>query len=233
MMPADEGIDQGYQGSIRQTRGEREEIVVKLGRLPGLLIVSGLAAAAMCTEMFAGQSAATGERVESEVTQQIQQMEAKLTSASRAHDAAALDQLYWDDLIDIHASGWTYTKSENLELSRNLPLIPVTKVIRTNEIGRKIAVFNKDAAEVVWENETYFEVPDPEEVARQAGTLTENPEALAKAAAKGTGIGPGDGPAPNPYRVRNTRLWVRFNGQWKIASSTSTRISERVVPGRF
>jgi hypothetical protein len=162
-------------------------------------------------------------------------MEAKLNTANRAHDAATLDQLYWDDYIDIHASGWLYTKKQNDELSANLaPLFSAAnKAIKTNQIGRKVVVFNKDAAEVVWENETYYEIPDPEQVAIEAGTLTEDPKALAQAAAKGSGIGPGDGPAPNPYRVRNTRLWVRFDGQWKIASSTSTRVSERVVPGRF
>ena len=207
---------------------------MKLRKLTAAFFASVLIAAGVCAAVSANRASAVDERTQSEVTQEVEQAEAKFTAASRAHDMTALDQIYWDDFIDILASGWTYTKAQDLELSRNLGSVPgVNKVIKATQIGRKVVVFNKDAAEVVWENETYFEVPDPEQVAQQAGLLTEDPQALAKAAAKGSGIGPGDGPAPNPYRVRNTRLWVRFDGQWKIASSTSTRISERVVPGRF
>jgi hypothetical protein len=209
-------------------------MIVKLRKLPAALFVSALIAAAVCIVISPKRALATDELAQSDVTKEIEQMEAKLTAANRAHDAAAIDQLYWEDFIDIHASGWMYTKKQNSELSANLALIPsVNKVIQTNQIGRKVVVFSKDAAEVVWENETYYAVPDPEQVALEAGVLTEDPKALKEATAKGSGIGPGDGPTPNPYRVRSTRLWVRFDGQWKIASSTSTRISERVVPGRF
>src|SRR5262245_45113830 len=51
--------------------------------------------------------------------QQILQMEKKLTAALAARDEAAVAALHWDNLIDIHASGWIYTKEQSLEL-RNL-----------------------------------------------------------------------------------------------------------------
>jgi hypothetical protein len=210
-------------------------MIVKLRKVSAALFVCALIVAGLWTVISPKRASATGAQAQGDVTKEIEQMEAKLAATNRSRDAAAIDQLYWDDYIDIHASGWIYTKKQNRELSDNLAALfsAANKAIKTNEIGRKVVVFNKDAAEVVWENETYYEVPDPEQVALQAGLLTEDPKALKEAASKGSTIGPGDGPAPNPYRVRNTRLWVRFDGQWKIASSTSTRVSERVVPGRF
>jgi hypothetical protein len=44
---------------------------------------------------------------------------------------------------------------------------------------------------------------------------------------------PGDASsASNLYRIRSVWVWVRKNGQGKIASAQATRVGERLNPGR-
>jgi hypothetical protein len=180
---------------------------------------------------------AEDEATATAVTKEIETMETKLALARRGHDEAALDKLYADDLIDVHASGWIYNKQQSFELDNNTGKVPgQQKQIRALQKDRHVVVFDKDAAAVVWVSEIYYEVPDPEEEAVKAGVLTQDPAAVARAkreARDGPGSAPGEGPSPNPYRTRTVRIWLRIGGEWKVASSSAAKIGPRVVPGRF
>jgi len=80
-------------------------------------------------------------------------------------------------------------------------------------------------------SETYFEVPNPQDLAVKAGTLTRAPASAQPAAEQPSASDPTDAPAPNPYRIRSTRVWVRMQGQWRLALSQATRVGARVHPG--
>lgn len=155
-----------------------------------------------------------------------------------AKKGADREAMISDKFMDIHGSGWLYTKSESEELNRGLGQTrtagPQIKPIKSDKSEYRIVAYSKDVVAVSQVSTTYYEVPNPQDVARAAGTMTDNPTALAKAAqTRSKGPGPGETESPNPYRSRTTRIWVRSNGHWQLALSTATRVGLKVVPGTY
>jgi len=161
--------------------------------------------------------------------QQVAQMEERLKQATAARDYPAVAALYLDNAIDIHGSGWIYSRDESVELLKNrLEQGPGRKVLKSDQVDWKIIPQSDDVAIATGISETYFEVPNPQLAAMAAGALTRSPNAKATPAAA-----PGDAASTsNLYRIRSVRVWVRKNGQWKIASAQATRVGERLNPGR-
>ena len=165
------------------------------------------------------------------VEKEIAQMDAKLADRNMSREQRTA--LQSDKFLSVHGSGWLYTKMENATLGTGLPK-PTRKVIFSEQTPHKIVVYNNDSALETWISTSYFDVPDPQEEARRLGTMTMNGPAMEKAAramAADPTRGPNEGAAPNPYRVRNSRLWVRENGVWKIGFEQATRVGERDHPG--
>lgn len=187
--------------------------------------------AATAASTAAATSAATAARVDvsapvsGTTEQQVAQMEERLRKATAARDYPAVAALYWDNAVDIHGSGWIYTRDESVELLKNrLEQGPGRKVLKSDQVDWKIIPQSDDTAIATGISETYFEVPNPQLAAMAAGALTRSPNANATPADTSS--------ASNLYRIRSVRVWVRKNGQWKIASAQATRVGERLNPGR-
>jgi hypothetical protein len=175
------------------------------------------------------------------VEREIWQMEQKYYEAYKKRDAVALRALYTDKAFDIHASGWIYTPEEITAIaanggkgrgdSKNPGSLEARKALHKNDIGWRVIMQGNDMALVNGIHETYLEIPNPQELARKAGTMLNDPQAQARASMKVVelGFGPGDSDDVTPYLMRNqeTRVWVRDGGSWKIALHQATRVGER------
>ena len=139
--------------------------------------------------------------------------------------------------MDIHGSGWLYNKQESAELGKNLAALnshPNIRPIKSDTSEERIVAFSRDVVAVSRIFTIYFEVPNPQDVARRAGTMTDDPAAVARAAsARSPGPPPGETAAPNPYRLRLTNIWVRIDGHWQLALTTGTRVGLKVLPGNY
>jgi hypothetical protein len=177
---------------------------------------------AMVASVWLPQVLAATPGVEQEVTA----MEQKLASA----DVPGRRALYADALIDIHGSGWLYTRDESLAISQNGAERRVSmKVLKASKLDYRIIPHGKDVAVVTWISETYFEVPNPQDLSRKAGTLLNDAASQSRAAAQmqKNAYGPGDAPPPNPLRTRMTRVWVRDTAGWKVVLQQGSRVGER------
>lgn len=160
------------------------------------------------------------------VQKEIEAMEQALATA----EVARRRELFDDAMIDIHGSGWIYTKDESLQISQNGAERRVSmKVLRASTLDKQIVPHGSDMAIVTWISETYFEVPNPQELSRKAGTMLNDAAAQAWAAAQmaKNAYGPGDAPPPNPLRTRMTRVWVRERNGWKVVLQQGSRVGER------
>ena len=195
-------------------------------------------AVTLATLIGSGGTAAVSGQVQLSATaspteKQIMQMEDKLAAAIRARDYVAVAALHWDNVLDIHASGWIYTKEQSIDLRKGGTGGGAgRKVIQSGNLDWRIVVFGEDVAAVTGISETYYEVPNPQTLSMAAGTFTKRPTPEQLAALRASGPGAGEAFSPNPYRVRALRLWVRKGGEWKLAVSDATRISERVFAGQ-
>ena len=170
------------------------------------------------------------------IEQEIMRLEEEIKAAKKLTDpAAAVDyheEIFADDLIDIHASGWIYTRAQSIELEKNMAATPRSvKVLRSTTSEHHIRILAENVVLVSGLVETYFEVPNPQTQSLEAGTFTMSPEATAAAASRPPDFGPGEDYAPNPYRTRITRIWVRDGAKWKLAMSQATRLGKRVRVG--
>jgi len=165
----------------------------------------------------------------------VKEVEKAEADLAKLTDPTARAAFYSDDLVEIHPSGWIYNKAESLQAAANMAKLPNTsKVLKSALVERKVIPTSKDIVIVQVLTETYYEVPNPQELARAAGTMTFDPDAIARAAATSDlGQVPGAVKAPNPYRLRQTTVWARMDGRWKIATQQGTRVRDRIAPGRF
>jgi len=185
----------------------------------------------ICAGLSTGVWAADSKEDLTAAVKEVEQAEAAL---AKAKDPAEIANFWADDVIDIHPSGWRYAKAESLQIGPNLKKLGGTsKTIKSGVIDRKVVPINKDTIAIETDSESYYEVPNPQEAARAAGTMTFDPAAIAKAAAASGGRAPGVGSSPSLYRNRSTTVWARMNGRWQIVVRQSTDIGERVAPGRF
>lgn len=167
------------------------------------------------------------KKTDAEIIEEIVAMDAQLASAA---DQVGRE-LWSDQVVDIHPSGWKYAKTDVLHTSGRKPL---RNVIHADETPKEIIVFNDDAVLETWVSTKYFEVPDPQEEARKLGTMLMEPAKIRRAQeamVHRPTFGPHEAEAPNPYRLRYVRLWVRENGAWKVGLKSGTRIGVRVHPG--
>jgi hypothetical protein len=133
-------------------------------------------------------------------------------------------------LIDIHASGWIYTRQQSIDLEKNMAGTPRAVAVLQSKSSERHLRFLADNVVLVTElTETYFEVPNPQQQSIAAGTFTMSPTETAKTIPPA--FGPGEDVTPNPYRTRITRIWVHADGQWKLAVSQATRLGKRARPG--
>jgi hypothetical protein len=162
----------------------------------------------------------------------VKEVEQAAAELAKAKDASEVGKYWADNAIDIHPSGWRYDKPDSLQISPNLRKLGGTsKAIKSGVVERKVFPINKDTVVVTTVNETYYEVPNPQDVARAAGTMTFDPEAIAKVAAS-QGRAPGVGASPTLYRNRNLAMWARIDGRWQIALRQATDIGPAAIPGR-
>ncbi len=188
---------------------------------------SMLLAALLSGSVFAGSASAQDSNQElAAAVAQVKQIEADLAASRTRRDAIESDKF-----MDIHGSGWLYNKAESHALSQNLGASRGLKVIKAERTGPDFVAFSKDLVVESTMTTTYYEVPNPQDVARAAGTMTNDPAALARAAQNQRGPGPGETYAPNPYRTRLTKIWHRIDGRWQLVLSTATRVGLKVVPG--
>lgn len=161
----------------------------------------------------------------SAVEQEIKAMETQLEQAIRTRDIAKLRSLYDVRMSDIHSSGWIYTRDEFLTLLENVAKQPKSQpqvVIKAATTDVKITVLREDLAFVTDKSETYFAEPDPQEVARAAGTMLRGP-----GGASSLGYAPGEAALPNPWRYREARVWMKEGGVWKVVLGSASEIRER------
>lgn len=169
-----------------------------------------------------------------EIEQEIIKLEEGIKAAKKLTDPNAAvayhENVFADDLIDIHASGWIYTREQSIELEKNMAATPrAVKVLKSTGSERHVRMLSENVVAVTELTETYFEVPNPQHQSLEAGTFTMSPAATAKTSPPA--FGPGEDYAPNPYRTRITRIWVRRDGKWKLALSQATRLGKRVRVG--
>jgi hypothetical protein len=184
----------------------------------------------MPTSTSGNLSAATIAKIKEEITQLEEEIKAakKLTDPKAAVDFH--ESVFADDLIDIHASGWIYSRAQSIELEKNMAATPRSvKVLRSTTSEHHIRILAENVVLVSGLVETYFEAPNPQTQSLEAGTFTMSPEATAKISPPA--FGPGEDYAPNPYRTRITRIWVRSGTTWKLAVSQATRLGKRVRVG--
>lgn len=176
--------------------------------------------------VFLLQPGIANAQTASAIEKEIVAMEQKLASA----DVTGRRTLFDDTMIDIHGSGWIYTKDESLQISQNGVERRVSmKVLKASTLDKQIIPHGSDMVIVTWINETYFEVPNPQDLSRKAGTLLNDAASQSRAAAQmaKNAYGPGEAPPPNPLRTRMTRIWVRKADSWKVALQQGSRIGER------
>jgi hypothetical protein len=177
-----------------------------------------------------GLSAKDVARIEREIMRAEEAIKAAKTLTDPAAAADFHSKVFMEGLIDIHASGWIYTREQSIALERNLASVPRNaNVIKSATYDHRIVVLAENVAAVTGMVETYFEVPNPQHQAIAAGTLTLPPDANLEHKPL---FGPGDESAPNPYRTRITRTWVRQGTEWKLAISQATRVGKRGRVGK-
>ena len=164
--------------------------------------------------------------------QDVKKAQADMAKMDRNSPAYAA--MFSDKLLDVHTSGWMYDKTESLAVGKNLSqMAGKTKVIKSERAEEKTIAVNCDTVIETSMNMTYYEVPNPQDLARAAGTNTFDPAAMEKAAHSQVPRGPGEAPSLNPFRTRSVRVWARINGHWQIAATVGTTVRERTVPGRL
>ena len=144
-----------------------------------------------------------------------------------------LNEYFYDKTVDIHGSGWSYTADESTEMAYNQAKYQVpVDVVYSAKRYESINVINESLVITTKFHETYAAARNPQELARKAGTLTMDPNALLDYRTnQKTPLGPGPGEMsspPNPYRARTSRVWVKIDGKWKIALMQATRVGERI-----
>jgi len=145
-----------------------------------------------------------------------------------------LNNIYSDDLIDIHGSGWIYKKKESIELSLNRLSLPKMPILSDKREVISISEISDGVVCVAEFRETYYETPDPQALAQAAGTLTGSLDARRRAArrmADHPAMWPGEKLADNPLRTRTTRIWARRDNCWKIVLMQTTRVGMRTLAG--
>lgn len=181
--------------------------------------------------LFAASQLAAKADISPQTSEHIKREIAEISSRIGKLRGPAEQEFWSEKAIDIHGSGWIYSKGDILTFEGQPD---PRRVILFEETPRQIIVFNENTVLETWVSTTYYEVPDPQEEARKLGTLLMDPTSM-KAAQEAMihrpTFGPGEAEAPNPYRLRRTRLWLREMGTWKVGFSSGTRIGPRVHPG--
>ncbi len=172
------------------------------------------------------------EQALNSAVQEVKKAEADMAKMDRNSPAYAA--MLSDKLVDVHTSGWMYDKAESLEVGKNLSRIAgKAKVVKSERAEEKTIAVNCDTVIETSMNMTYYEVPNPQDLARANGTNTFDPAAMDKAAHAQVPRGPGEAASLNPFRTRSVRVWARINGRWQIAATVGTTVRERTVPGRL
>jgi hypothetical protein len=184
--------------------------------------------------MKAKKAAGVPARDSAQIKQEIMKLEKEIKAAKALADPKAAvsfhEDIFADDLIDIHASGWIYTREQSIALEKNMAATPrQVKILRSASSEQHIRFLAENVVAVTELTETYFEVPNPMQESLAAGTFTMSPKATA--ASRAPAFGPGEDFSPNPYRTRITRIWVRKGKRWKLAISQATRLGKRVRTG--
>ena len=145
---------------------------------------------------------------------------------------AFLDKYFFAETIDIHGSGWIYNNDESTMIAYNEAKYGVPgETVYSAKKYENMKVYNESLVITTKFQETYAAVPNQQELARKAGTMTMDPDALLEYRTNlklPFGAGPGEtNTPPNPYRSRIARVWIKIDGQWKIALMQVTRVVER------
>lgn len=191
------------------------------------LIISSIAAA-----IYLGAAQAQG----SDTAAAIAEVKAVQANLEKTHGKQ--QDLYWDQSINIHGSGWIYTKKDGWGPGKDYAAESAKfrpAVIKSEKSEYQIIAPNKDTVIESWLSAVYYSVPEPEALAKAMGTFSYDSKAISAAnrARMDAALPAGMGPSDNPYRNRSTVIWSRIDGKWKITASVSSRVGQRVVPGRL
>src|SRR5688572_19438217 len=107
------------------------------------------------------------------IEREIMRLEDEIKAAKQIKDPEATvayhDDIFADDLIDIHASGWIYTRQQSIELEKNMAGTPRAVTVLQSKSSERHLRFLADNVVLVTElTETYFEVPNPQQQSLEA-----------------------------------------------------------------
>jgi len=160
---------------------------------------------------------------------------AEVTAANKAFAQAKGDAraaMMAPDFVEVHASGWRYERQEDIDFAKNNELYhPKVEIIKATNSTPEVKVYNGDTAVVTGSTETYYAVPNEEDLAITAGTHARDVPAVDKWIRDQQSAqhmsGPGEGSFPNPYRTRYVHVWSKIGGKWMIVFAQATRAGQR------
>src|SRR5690606_4155776 len=103
--------------------------------------------------MAGAEQGTSGGASEAEIRAEVLQAEQRLKEVRGSRDpervARELPEIYADDIVDIHASGWVYTKALSVELSVNNSTSVRAPSVRATSSEPEVIVLGPDAAVVM------------------------------------------------------------------------------------